>query len=94
MRYNFREKPLLKRIAVILSLALAIFILMQFGDHPVWVERYYSEGFYVLICYTLHPLFNLFPFSVGDIIYVAVIAYLIYKTISFFKLLFKKQFKN
>ncbi|NOW97769.1 DUF3810 domain-containing protein [Mucilaginibacter sp. SG564] len=94
MRYNFREKPLLKRIAVILSLALAIFILMQFGDHPVWVERYYSEGFYVLICYTLHPLFNLFPFSVGDIIYVAVIAYLIYKTISFFKLLFKKQFKK
>ena len=94
MRYNLREKPLLKRIAVILSLALAIFVLMQLADHPAWVEYYYSDGFYVFICRVLHPVFNLFPFSVGDVIYIAIIAYLIYKTIGFFKLLFKKQIKR
>jgi len=94
MRYNLREKPLLKRIAVILLLALAIFILMQLADHPIWVERYYSEGFYIFICRVLHPVFNLFPFSVGDVVYIAIIVYLIYKAISFFKLLFKKKFKE
>ncbi|MBB6109881.1 Protein of unknown function [Mucilaginibacter lappiensis] len=94
MRYNLREKPLLKKIAVILLLALAIFILMQLADHPAWVERYYSEGFYIFICRVLHPVFNLFPFSVGDVIYIAIIVYLIYKTISFFKVLFQKQLKK
>ncbi|MBB6131189.1 DUF3810 domain-containing protein [Mucilaginibacter lappiensis] len=94
MRYNLREKPLLKRIVVILSLALAILILMQFADHSAWVERYYSKGFYIFICYILHPVFNLFPFSVGDVVYIVVIVYLIYKTVSFFKVLFKKKFKE
>jgi len=94
MRYNLREKPLLKRVAVILLLALAIFVLMQLADHPKWVERYYSEGFYIFICRVLHPVFNLFPFSIGDVIYIAIIVYLIYKTIGFFKLLFKKKLKE
>jgi hypothetical protein len=94
MRYNLREKPLLKRVAIILLLALSIFVLMQLADHPTWVEHYYSNGLYVFICRVLHPVFNLFPFSVGDVIYIAIIVYLIYKTIGFFKLLFKKQIKK
>jgi hypothetical protein len=94
MFYNFSKKPLLKRIAVISVMALVIFILMQLADHPAWVERYYSRGFYTFICWVLHPVLNLLPFSVGDLLYMVVIAYLIYKTISFFKLIFKKQFKK
>lgn len=88
------KKPLLKRVVVILILALAVFILMQLAGHPAWVERYYSRCIYVFICWVFHPVLNLFPFSIGDVLYIAVIAYLIYKVIIFFKMLFKKQFKK
>lgn len=94
MFYNFSKKPLLKRLAVIILMALAIFIMMLLADYPAWVERYYSHGFYIFICWVLHPVLNLFPFSVGDVLYISVIGYLLYKIISFFKLLFKKQFKK
>jgi uncharacterized protein (UPF0333 family) len=94
MHYNLSKKPLLKRTVVILLLTLAIFILMQLAGYPAVVERYYSCGFYIFICRVFHPVLNLFPFSVGDILYITVIGYLIYKIIGVFKLLFKKQFKR
>ena len=59
-------------------LALAIFILMLLADHPAFIERYYSNGLYPLICHLLHPVFNLFPFSIGDLLYIAVVIYLAY----------------
>lgn len=94
MRYNPNNKPLFKRIAAILLLALVIFLLMTLAAYPALVERYYSRGFYIFICRVFHPVLNLLPFSMGDILYIAVIGYLIYKTIQLFKLLFKKQFKQ
>jgi hypothetical protein len=94
MRYNLRENPLLKRVTIILLLAVAVFVLMQLADHPALIERYYSGGLYIFICRVLHPVFNLFPFSIGDLAYIAIIVYLIYKTVIFFKLLFKKQLKK
>jgi hypothetical protein len=33
------------------------------------VEKYYSEGFYLFMCHVLHPVFNMLPFSFGDILY-------------------------
>ncbi|TSD63430.1 DUF3810 family protein [Inquilinus sp. KBS0705] len=80
------------KAAVIALLALAIFMLMLFADHPLAVERYYSQGLYPVICRLLHPVLNIFPFSVGDVVYLLVIAYLIYATIKLLKLLFKKRF--
>ena len=80
-------------VIAIAGLALAIFLLMLFADHPLAVERYYSEGFYPFICHVLHPVLNLFPFSVGDVVYIAVIAYLIYAVFRLVKLGFRKEFK-
>lgn len=94
MRHNITRKPLFKRIIATLLLAMAIFILMALANHPVLIERYYSQGFYIFICRVFHPVLNLFPFSIGDILYIAVVGYLIYKTVRLFKLLFKKQFKQ
>jgi hypothetical protein len=90
-----RRKNLLKpRLIVIASFALAIFLLMALADHPQLVERYYSEGLYPFLCRVLHPVFNLFPFSVGDVLYIAVIVYLIYALFRLIKLAFKKEFKQ
>ncbi|WP_431198975.1 DUF3810 family protein [Mucilaginibacter sp. P25] len=74
-------------------LALTIFLLMLFADHPVAVERYYANGFYIVICRVFHSVLNVFPFSVGDIAYIAVVIYLIYAVIMLIALLFKKRFQ-
>jgi len=94
MRYSITKKPLLKRIIALLLLALAIFMLMQLAGYPALVERYYSRGFYVFICYIWHPGLNLFPFSIGDLLYIAVVGYLVYKMVMLFRQLFKRQFKQ
>jgi Protein of unknown function (DUF3810) len=75
-------------------LTSAIFLLMLLADYPVLVERYYSEGLYPVICRVLHPIFNLFPFSVGDVLYLIIIVYLIYALVSLIKLAVKKEFKQ
>jgi hypothetical protein len=90
---NKGSKKILKiQGIVIIGLAAAIYLLMIFADHPQAVEHYYSEGFYPIISHLLHPVLNIFPFSVGDILYILVIVYLIYALCKFIKLLFKKEF--
>ena len=79
---------------IIAVLIVSIILLMIFADHPQLIERYYSEGFYPFICHILHPVFNLFPFSVGDILYISVIVYLIYALFRLIKLTLKKEFKR
>ncbi len=82
-----------KLLLIIAALAAAIFLLSVFEDHPAAVERYYSNGLYIAICRIAHPFFNLFPFSVGDLLYIAVVAYLIYLAGRLIFLTYKKQFK-
>ncbi len=88
------KRTLKVRLIAITGLAFAIFLLMLLAGYPQVIERYYSEGFYPVVCHILHPIFNLFPFSVGDILYIIVIIYLIYALFRLIKLLFKKEFKQ
>ncbi|QHS55699.1 DUF3810 domain-containing protein [Mucilaginibacter sp. 14171R-50] len=92
MRNQSGKKVLIKRGIIILSLIFAIYLLMLFAGHPHAVERYYSRGIYSFLCRVLHPLFNLFPFSVGDVVYAAVIIYLVYALIRLIALCIKKRF--
>src|ERR1700744_1879267 len=93
-RINKDKQPLMRRIIAIAILALILVILILFAGHPNAVERYYSNGLYPVICHVFHPVFNLFPFSIGDIIYIVVVIYLIYATIKLIRLLIKKQWKR
>lgn len=86
------KKALIKRGVAILALIVAIYLLNVFADHPKAVEKYYSEGLYPFLCHILHPIFNLFPFSFGDVLYLAVIVYLIYALIRLIALCIKKRF--
>ncbi len=67
---------------------------MWFAGYPNAVERYYSQGFYPVICHIFHPVFNLFPFSVGDIVYIVAVIYLIYALGRLVRMLFKRQWKS
>jgi hypothetical protein len=88
------KKILKARLIAIAILAISIFLLILLSNHPQVVERYYSEGFYPLICRVMHPVFNLFPFSIGDLLYIVVIFYLIYAAFQIIRMLFKKKFEQ
>ena len=89
---NSDSKQTLKtKVVTIAVLAVFIVALMLFADHAYAVERFFSEGFYPVMSYILHPVLGLFPFSIGDVLYLLVIGYLIYALCRFIKLLFKRE---
>jgi hypothetical protein len=92
MRKKARKNIVKVKLVTIAVLAIALFLLQLLEGHPNAIERYYSEGVYLWICRVLHPVFNLLPFSLGDIIYLVIIALIIYAFIKLIRLLFKKQF--
>lgn len=83
-----------KRLIAIGILAVAFFLLYWLENYPHVIERYYSKGFYLFICHVFHPVFNLFPFSVGDVFYIVLIGLIIYYLVRFVRLLFKKRFRQ
>lgn len=94
MHYRFNKNTLQGRVIIILLLALAIYLLMLFADHPQAVESYYSNGLYPAISWVMHPVLNIFPFSVGDVLYILVIGYLLFSFGRFIYRLVKGQFKR
>ncbi len=86
------KRSLKSRVITIALLALTWFILMLLADHPHTVERYYSDILYRAVCYVLHPVLNLFPFSVGDLLYITVVCYFIYAFIRLVVLAVKRKF--
>jgi hypothetical protein len=93
IRYKYSKGPIASKIIVIAALAVVWLLLVLLMYYPNLIERYYSEGLYLVICRVLHPIFNLFPFSVGDVCYIALIIYLILALIRIFRLAFTKKFK-
>jgi len=94
MTSRFKKNSVKTRVITVLILALAIFLLMFIAGYPNFVERYYSNGFYRAICFIFHPIFNLLPFSAGDIIYILIICYLFYAAIKLIRLLICKQWQK
>ena len=94
MRKRPQSSILKKRIIVIAVLAVVYFMLQWLEYYPLVIERYYSTGIYPIICHILHPLFNLFPFSIGDVLYLVAIGFIVYYLVKLIRLLFKKQFKS
>ncbi|WP_158534848.1 DUF3810 domain-containing protein [Mucilaginibacter hurinus] len=88
------NKKLINRGITIGILTGIIFLLIILAGYPGFVERYYWGGVYQFICKVLHPVLNLFPFSVGDVLYVAMVGGIIYGLIQLLKLFFTKQFKR
>lgn len=81
-------KPKLKAIAI---LAVLIVLLIFITGFPDFIERFYSQGLYLVFCHVLHPVFNIFPFSVGDVFYIGVIIYGIYALVQIIRYLIKKR---
>ena len=93
MRKRPQSSIVKKRIIVIAILAVVYLLLQWLEGYPLIIERYYSTGLYPIICHIFHPIFNLFPFSVGDILYLVAIGFIVYYIVKLISLIFKKQFK-
>ncbi len=63
-------------------------------SYPAFIERFYSRGLYVAIYHVMHPVFNVFPFSVGDVFYIGLILYGLYALVLLLILLFKRRFRS
>jgi len=87
-RLNFKKKLLTAG-----ALSVLIILLVNLDAFPHFVNHFYSEGLYRAICFILHLLIGWLPFSFGDILYIAVIGYLLYAVVHLLFLLFKKRFK-
>jgi len=75
-------KKTYKILTLILVMQWALIqILAQF---PTFIEKYYSNGFYLYISKFLRLILGWLPFSIGDLVYILLIGYLlkdIYKTL-------------
>lgn len=85
------QKSFKFRLLTILSLGLVGMLLVLLTNYPALIERYYAEGIYPLICRIFHPIFNIFPFSAGDLFYIAIVGYLIYAFVRLIRLLIKRE---
>lgn len=64
--------------AIAISLLPQVLLVQWIGQHPEWVETYYSRGFYPIWSGTYRLLLGWFPFSVGDVLYALLIFWFIY----------------
>lgn len=83
MRYLLPNKVLI--IAIILAA-----IAKTIGFFPYFIEHYYTPYCYQPLAKLLRILFGWIPFSVGDVLYVAISLYLIFNIFVFGKKLWKK----
>ncbi len=70
--YNSTLKNKLRN-GIALSLIPQIILVNWLANHPDWIERYYSNGLYPIISKFFRTLFGWIPFSVGEIVYTALI---------------------
>ncbi len=72
-------------------LILAAILIKWVSLYPDWVESNYTYGIYPFIAKVQRFLFGWIPFSIGDLFYAFLILVVLFRTIMFFKLLFKKR---
>ena len=86
-------RSVLRDKVLITLIALTIFVKLL-SLNEVWVEEYYTYGFYPYISRLLRLLFGWIPFSVGDFIYLATIIYLVFKAFKYLKILASRREKK
>jgi len=70
-------------------------ILIKFSSlYPGFIERYYSNGFYVFISRLQRLLFGWIPFSIGDLVYGFFILVILVKLWQLIRVIFKKKFNR
>ena len=88
MSFKQAGKSALIRLIVPLTIIVLIKIL---AINSLWIEKYYSTGFFPLISGSLRIVNGWLPVSVGDILYFLAGGWLLYKIGRFFIKIFRKK---
>ena len=67
------KKKLTWKTIWIIALPIQWLLVLWASRNPDWVERYYSNGLYQWVSKALRILLGWIPFSVGDVVYLALI---------------------
>jgi hypothetical protein len=65
------------KLVIALSLILQIVLIKVVSRFPEFIERFYSNGLYIIISKLMHYTFGWIPFSVGDLLYTIAGIYII-----------------
>lgn len=79
-----------RNLYLTLFLGIQILLMRWAGQHPTFIETYYSNGIYPYISSLLRILLGWVPFSIGDLLIFTFIFY----ALRFIYLLFKTRFRN
>src|SRR5687768_13012357 len=85
---------MLKRNRLLIAWLLLAICIRIFSLFPVAVEKWYATGIYPLISQIQRILFGWIPFSIGDLLYAAVIIYLITAVFRIYKVWRRKHFNR
>ncbi|SFR31453.1 Protein of unknown function [Robiginitalea myxolifaciens] len=79
-----KRAPWFKKIPnlLVLSLPLQWLLIQWLSRNPEWVERNYSQGIYLIFSGFFRWLYGWIPFSIGDVIYIFLLAYSTYLLIT------------
>lgn len=78
---NFNKKILLS-----ICTAIALWLLLQTAStHPFLIQKYYTKGIYLFYSTTANYLTKHLAFSIGDVLYIALVGYILWKTFLLFK---------
>jgi len=69
MKNSIASSKMKKRLLLVVSMFVLIFLLFQLKNYPDIVEHYYSQAIFPFIRSGLQLIFNQIPFSIGDIFY-------------------------
>ncbi len=91
---GIKNKDSLKSNSITVAILAVVYIIISILTNcPNFIEQYYSEGLYPLICKIMHPILNVFPFSVGDVFYIGLIIYMLYAVGKLVKLTYTKKLR-
>ncbi|WP_286709869.1 MULTISPECIES: DUF3810 domain-containing protein [Sphingobacterium] len=84
------------KIAVftVVLLLIGIFIFSLVEQHSQWIEAFYARGFYRSYSHVPRFIFGYVPFSLGDLFYVLVVAFLLYSIAKLIGNLWKGRWKS
>ncbi len=84
-------RPVTHYVYAIAVLAVILTAIWLAGNHPALVEKWYARKLYMGISKISHGLLGWLPFSLGDVLYLCLIIYLICSLVQFVRCIAGKQ---
>lgn len=88
---NSANRPKVRQFALLFSLSLLVY---GFGLNSILVEKLYSRGLYPITAVIQRWISSLFPFALGDFLYLLLILFMIRSLYLFYRKIVKKKLRK